>query len=128
MFFGGCKLQLFWGMSDTSDTFFGVGECLVQVYVARKKESTPPPPTRGHKKTPSLIPLIQGRLPHDSPWFCVSVMNLLYSETSSHVKLRYKMSYKYVILGGGGGGGGGGGRGCSRILFHRNINVIVLIS
>ena len=34
-------------------------------------------------------------------------MNLLYSETSSHVKLRYKMSYKYVILGGGGGGGGG---------------------
>ena len=43
MFFGGCKLQLFWGMSDTSDTFFGVGECLVQVYVARKKESTPPP-------------------------------------------------------------------------------------
>ena len=25
-----------------------------------------------------------------------------------HVKLRYKMSYKYVILGGGGGGGGGG--------------------
>ena len=93
-------------MSDTSDTFFGVGECLVQVYVARKIESTPPPPTRGHKKTPSLPPLIQGRLPHDSPWFCVSVMNLLYSETSSHVKLRYKMSYKYVILGGGGGGGG----------------------
>ena len=35
-------------------------------------------------------------------------MNLLYSETSSHVKLRYKMGYKYVILGGGGGGGGGG--------------------
>ena len=35
-------------------------------------------------------------------------MNLLYSETSSYVKLRYKMSYKYVILGGGGGGGGGG--------------------
>ena len=34
-------------------------------------------------------------------------MNLLYSETSSHVKLRYKMSYKYVILRGGGGGGGG---------------------
>ena len=34
---------------------------------------------------------------------------LLYSETSSHVKLRYKMSYKYVILGGGDGGGGGGG-------------------
>ena len=53
-------------------------------------------------------------------------MNLLYSETSSHVKLRYKMSYKYVIL--GGGGGGGWGRGCSRFLFHRNINVIVLIS
>ena len=78
-------------MSDTSDTFFGVGECLVQVYVARKKEITPP--TRGHKKTPSLPPLIQGRHPHDSPWFCVSVMNLLYSETSSHVKLRYKMSY-----------------------------------
>ena len=25
------------------------------------------------------------------------------------MKLRYKMSYKYVILGGGGGGGGGGG-------------------
>ena len=25
-------------------------------------------------------------------------MNLLYSETSSHVKLRYKMSYKYVII------------------------------
>ena len=35
-------------------------------------------------------------------------MNLLYSETSSHVKLRYKMSYKYVIYGGGGGGGGVG--------------------
>ena len=35
-------------------------------------------------------------------------MNLLYSETSSHVKLRYKMSYKYVILGVGGGGGGVG--------------------
>ena len=87
-----------------------MGECLVHVYVARKKESTHPA-TRGHKKTPSLIPLIQGRLPLDSPWFCVSVMNLLYSETSSHVKLRYKMSYKYVILGGGGGGGveGGGG-------------------
>ena len=34
-------------------------------------------------------------------------MNLLYSETSSHVKLKYKMSYKYVILGGGGGGVGG---------------------
>ena len=92
-------------MSDTSDTFFGVGECLVQVYVARKIESTLP--TRGHKKTPSLPSLIQSRLPHDSPWFCVSVMNLLYFETSSHVKLRYKMSYKYVILGGGGGGGGG---------------------
>ena len=92
----------------------------------KKREYPPPPPTRGHKKTPSLIPLIQGRLPHDSPWFCVSVMNLLYSETSSHVKLRYKMSYKYVIL--GGCGGGGWGRGCSRILFHRNINVIVFIS
>ena len=25
------------------------------------------------------------------------------------MKLRYKMSYKYVILAGGGGGGGGGG-------------------
>ena len=25
-------------------------------------------------------------------------MNLFYSETSSHVKLRYKMSYKYVII------------------------------
>ena len=73
------KTGLFWGMSDTSDTFFGVGECLVQVYVARKIENTPT--TRGHKKTPSLPPLIQGRLPHDSPWFCVSVMNLLYSET-----------------------------------------------
>ena len=73
----------------------------------KKREYPPPPPTRGHKKTPSLPPLIQGRFPHDSPWFCVSVMNLLYSETSSHVKLRYKMSYKYVILGGGGGGGGG---------------------
>ena len=85
-----------------------MGECLVQVYVARKKESTPPP-TWGHKKTPPLPPLIQGRLPQDSPWFCVSVINLLYSKTSSHVKLRYKMSYKYVILGGGGGGGGGGG-------------------
>ena len=36
-------------------------------------------------------------------------MNLLYSEISSHVKLRYKMSYKYVILGVGGGGGGGWG-------------------
>ena len=94
-------------MSDTSDTFFGVRKCFVQVYVARKKST--PTPTRGHKKTPSLPPLIQGRLPHDSPWFCVSVMNLLYSETSSHVKLRYKMSYKYVILGGSGGGGGGGG-------------------
>ena len=73
-----------------------------------KKKREYPPPTRGHKKTPSLIPLIQGRLPHDSPWFCVSVIKLLYFETSSHVKLRYKMSYKYVILGGGGGGGGGG--------------------
>ena len=104
-FLGVANFQLFWGMSDTSDTFFGVGECLVQVYVARKKESTP---TRGHKKTPSLIPLIQGRLPHDSPWFCVSVMNLLYSETSSHVKLRYKMSYKYAILCGDGGGEGVG--------------------
>ena len=72
-----------------------------------KKKREYPPPTRGHKKTPSLPPLIQGRLPHDSPWFCVSVMNLLYSETSSHVKLRFKMSYKYVIMGGGGGGGGG---------------------
>ena len=27
------------------------------------------------------------------------------------MKLRYKMSYKYVILGGGGGGGGGVGEG-----------------
>ena len=68
-----------------------------------------PPPSRGHKKTPSLPPLIHGRLPHASTWFCASVMNRLYSETSSHVKLRYKMSYKYVILGGVGGGGGGGG-------------------
>ena len=84
-----------------------MGECLVQVYVARKKREYPPP-YPGHKKTPSLPPLIQSRLPHDSPWFCVSVMNLLYSETSSHVKLRYKMSYKYVILGGGGGGVGEG--------------------
>ena len=25
MFFGGCKLQLFWGMSDTSDTFLEWG-------------------------------------------------------------------------------------------------------
>ena len=74
---------------------------------SKKKKRVPPPPTRGHKNTPSLITLIQGRLPHDSPWFCVSVMNLLYSETSSHVKLRYKMSYMYVILGGGGGGGVG---------------------
>ena len=40
-------------------------------------------------------------------------MNLLYSETSSHVKLRYKMSYKYVILGGGGGGGGDAVESCS---------------
>ena len=38
-------------------------------------------------------------------------MNLLYSETFSHVKLRYKMSYKYVVLGGGVGGGGGVGEG-----------------
>ena len=74
----------------------------------RSKKKREYPPTRGHKKTPSLIPLNQGRLPHDIPWFCVSVMNFLYSETSSHVKLRYKMSYKYVILGGGGGGGWGG--------------------
>ena len=81
IFLGVANSQLFWGMSDTSDTFFGVGECLVQVYVARKiRSTTPPPPTRGHKKTPSLPPLIQGRLPHDGPWFCVSVMNLLYSE------------------------------------------------
>ena len=80
IFWGGHrKTGLFWGMSDTSDTFFGVGECLVQVYVARKIENTPT--TRGHKKTPSLPSLIQGRLPHDSPWFCGSVMNLLYSET-----------------------------------------------
>ena len=61
-FFGGgggiAKLDYFGGMSDTSDTFFGVGECLVQVYVARKIENTPT--TRGHKKTPSLPPLIQG--------------------------------------------------------------------
>ena len=63
---------------------------------SKKKREYPPHP--GHKKTPSLPPLIQGRLQHDSPWFCVSVMNLLYSETSSHVKLRYKISYKYVIL------------------------------
>ena len=42
-FWGVANFQLFWGMSDTSDTFLGVGECLVQVYVARKKESTPPP-------------------------------------------------------------------------------------
>ena len=43
-YFGGvANFQLFWGMSDTYDTFFGVGECLVQVYVARKKEITPPP-------------------------------------------------------------------------------------
>ena len=42
IFLGVTNYQLFWGMSDTSDTFFGVGECLVQVYVARKKESTPP--------------------------------------------------------------------------------------
>ena len=62
---------------------------------SKKKREYPPPPTRGHEKTPSLIPLIQGRLPHDSPWFCVLVMNLLYSESSSHVKLRHKMSYKY---------------------------------
>ena len=73
----------------------------------KKREYPPPPLPGGHKKTPSLPPLIQGRLPHDSPWFCVFVMNLLYSETSSHVKLRYKISYKYVILGGSGGGGGG---------------------
>ena len=43
-FWGVANFQLFWGVSDTSDTFFGVGECLVQVYVARKKESTPPYP------------------------------------------------------------------------------------
>ena len=45
-FWGVANFQFIWGMSDTSDTFFGVGECLVQVYVARKKESTPSP-TRG---------------------------------------------------------------------------------
>ena len=39
--FGVANFQLFWDMSDTSDTFFGVGECLVQVYVARKIERTP---------------------------------------------------------------------------------------
>ena len=44
IFFWVANFQLFWGMSDTSDTFFGVGECLVQVYVARKNESTPPFP------------------------------------------------------------------------------------
>ena len=55
MFFGGCKLQLFWGMSDTSDTFFGVGECLVQVYVARKKESTPPPLPGGIRRLHHLF-------------------------------------------------------------------------
>ena len=93
-------------MSDTSDTFLEWGNAWSKSTQQEKKRVPPPPhTTRGHKKTPSLIPLIQGRLPHDSPWFCVSVMNLLYSETSSHVKLRYKMSYKYVILGGGGGGG-----------------------
>ena len=43
IFFGVANFQLFWGMSDISDTFFGVGECLVQVYVARKIESTPLP-------------------------------------------------------------------------------------
>ena len=43
IFWGVANFKLFWGMSDTSDTFFGVGECLVQVYVARKIESTPQP-------------------------------------------------------------------------------------
>ena len=37
-------------------------------------------------------PLIQGRLSYDRLWFCVSVMNLLYSETPSHVKLRNEIS------------------------------------
>ena len=49
---------------------------------ARKLESIALPPPLGRKKTvrSSFPPsLIQGRLSHDRPWFCVSVMNLLYS-------------------------------------------------
>ena len=49
--------------------------------LSQKTVRTPPPPH-----------LIQCRLSHDRPWFCVSVMSLLSSETSSHVKLRNDMS------------------------------------
>ena len=64
-------------MPDTSDILGVNSRCLVQVYVARKNESIPPP--WGRKKTVRPPPLMQVRLSHDGPWFCVSVMNLLYS-------------------------------------------------
>ena len=68
----------------------------------------PPPPhtSLGRKKTvrsPSP-PLIQCRLSHDRSCLCVSIMNLLYSETSSHVKLRNEMSMWYWVVVGDGGG------------------------
>ena len=71
---------------------------------SKKKIEYPPPrpPTPGgHEKTvrsPTPPPLIQGRHLYDRPLFCISVMNLLYFETSSHVN-------EYVILDGGGGKG-----------------------
>ena len=87
-------------MPATSDVYFFEGrggggvnsDGLVQVYVARKIECAPLFIIKKNVRSPSPPPLIQGRLSHDRPWFCVSVMNLLYSETSSHVKLRNEMS------------------------------------
>ena len=87
-------------MPATSDIFFFEGEggwgvnsrCLVQVYVARKIECAALFIIKKNVRPPSPPPLIQGRLTHDRSSFSVSVMNLLYSETSSHVKLRNEMS------------------------------------
>ena len=73
-----------------------------------------PPPPWGRKMTarsPSPPPLIQARLSHNRPWFRVSVMNLINSETSSKTKWGCDIGWWG-----------------SRILFQRKINVIVLIS
>ena len=84
--------------------------------------SPPPPPhtSLGREKTvrSASPPLIQCRLSHDKSCFCVSIMNLLYSETSFHVMLRNEMSMLYWVV-----VGDGGGR-----VASCSINVIVLIS
>ena len=42
-FLGAANFQLFWGMSDTSDTFFWSGGMLGPSLCSKKKESTPTP-------------------------------------------------------------------------------------